>query len=360
MGGTSGTQTLTVQGLPSINSDLALSTATGSDIQAHGVLELDSPASGGYAELTGGSGITLVNDGTFETLDATSQPDYIEANLTNDSGGTVTISGAMTHQDQGTTTVNNGAVTVTAAGDLAVSSGSAFTDSAGTLVDSGAMSLNDSTFTQSGGAESGGTVALSNGSTLADSAGGGAFSFENTDTLSGTIPSGQTVTVLGAPSVNTTAALASPGVTNDGTFVLDSQASGGYAQVDGSPLTNNGTFETLDATSQPDYIEVNLTNNTGATVTISGAITDQNQGTTTTNHGKFTVSSTGDLAVASGLRRSPTAPGPWSTKGPCRSTTAPSPRPGGWSRGARWPSPTDPPSRTAPAGVRSASRTPTP
>ena len=284
-------QTVTVLGVPSVNSVASLSSP---GVTNDGTFVLDSQASGGYADVNGSP---LTNNGSFETVGATSQPDYIEANLTNDSGAVVTISGATTRQDEATTTVNNGSFTVEAAGALLLTGAAAFTDSGGTLVDTGTMTVSGSTFTQSGGVESGGTVALSNSSTLADGAGGGAFSFENTDTLSGTIPAGQTVSVLGVPSVNSYATLASPGVTNDGTFVLDSQTSGGFAGVEGSPMTNNATFETVGATSQPDYIEANLTNDSGGVVTISGATTRQDEATTTTNDGTFAVADGGKIAL---------------------------------------------------------------
>jgi hypothetical protein len=298
LGGPSGAQTLAVQGAPSVNTTLTLSAAAGSDIETHGVLELDTPANDGYAALEGGSGVTLTNNGTFKTLDATTNTDYIEANLVNN--GTVSIAGASTHQDEGTTTTNNGTFTVTSAGDLALSAASSFTNSGGTLADSGTVTLNNSTFTQSGGVESGNTVALSNSSTLDDSAGGGLFSFENTDTLSGTIPTGQTVSVLGVPTVNSGATLASAGVTNNGTFVLDAQSNGGYARVNGGTLTNNGTFKTLDASTETDYIESNLTNDSDGTVSIAGASTRQDEATATTNNGSFTVANGGNLALSGG------------------------------------------------------------
>ena len=311
LGGTSGTQTVDVSGTSGVNSSLTLATTTGSDINAHGVFEIDSVSGGGYAEVynNGTTGVTLTNNGTFETEGATSNPDYIEVNLTNDSGGKVTISGATTDQNDGTLTTNNGSFTVGATAGLALTGSSSFTQSAGTLTDTGAMTLSGGTFTQSGGTESAHAVGLFNGATLADSAGAGSFTIENTDTLSGTIPSSQTVTVVGASGVNSIATLTA-NVTNDGTLILDSVPSGGYAELynngtAGVTLTNKGTFEAEGATSNPDYIEANLTNDSGGTVTISGETTDQNDDTLTTNNGSFTITAAtqsvpaGDLVLTS-------------------------------------------------------------
>ena len=65
------------------------------------------------------------------------------------------------------------------------------------------MSENSGTFTESGGAESGNPVVLTGG-TLADSAGPGSFLTQGTVTLTGTIPSGQTVTVDGSAGNSST------------------------------------------------------------------------------------------------------------------------------------------------------------
>lgn len=300
LGGSSGTQTLDIAGGAGTNAELTLDTATGSNVKAHGLLELDSPANDGYGAIGGGNGVTLTNDGTFETEDATTNIDYIDVNLTNDSGAKVVINGGTTDLDEGTTTTNNGTFTISSAtpGSLDLSSSSVVVNSGGTFADNGSVSLNSSSWTQSGGSETGGTIGLSNNSSMTDSAGAGSFSFINSDTLSGTVASGQTMTVIGPVGQNSILSLASPGVTNKGTFVLDSQANGGYADVGGSPLTNNGTFETIGATTNTDYIEANLTNSSTGTVSIAGASTLQDHATTTVNKGSWTVTSTGGLSLS--------------------------------------------------------------
>jgi len=297
LGATSGQQTLDVSGAGT-QSTLSLSTATGSDIAGHGVLEIDNGT--GNAILAGGSTVTLANDGSFETLGTTGANDFLRVNLTNDSGGTVDVAGASTLQDSGTTTTNNGSFTVASGDSLDLSSSSNFTDSGGTLANKGSLDLSGGTFTQSGGTESGNAVQLSS-STLTDSAGAGSFSLVSSDNLAGTIPSGQTVTVLGSSATGQADTTLAAGVTNHGTLALNSQPTANAILAGGNTvtLTNNGTFETLGATTAADYLRTNLTNTAGGTVDISGVTTFQDSGTTTTNNGSFTVASGDSLDLSS-------------------------------------------------------------
>jgi hypothetical protein len=294
LGGPSGTQTLSIQAPAGHNAQLTLSATPGSDVGPNGVLQLDSLAGGGTATLGGGSTATLTNDGVFATLDASSNQDYIRANLTNDAGGTVTIGGASTVQDSGTTTVNGGSMTVTASGALSVTGGSVITNN-GTVTDTGSITLNNSTWNQNG-AESGNTVALFNSSTLADTSGAGSFSLTDTENLSGTIPSGQTVNVLALSGHNADAVLAAT-VVNNGTLLLSMPSPGGSAQLSGAgSLTNNGSFQT-SGSANTVYVRVNVTS--AGSVTINGTDTRQDSNTTFTNNGTFTVGSGATYAVSS-------------------------------------------------------------
>src|ERR1700681_4660075 len=295
-GGATGTQTLNVDGSVG-NSDLALAAA--STVSSNGVLAL-VPANLGFADVSG-AGLTVASGGTLSTaLVASSQPAYIETPVTNQSGGTVTIGAADTRQDFGTLTTNSGAFTVASGGTLALSTGSSFTDAAGTLTVTGTLSETGGTFTQSGGTESGNPVAL-NTATLADSAGTGSFGFTGTSTLTGTIPSGQTVSVNGTIG---NANLTVTGVTDSGTLA-EVPANAGFANIVGSgaglTVASGGTLSTaLVASSQPAYIETPVTNQSGGTVTIGAADTRQDFGTLTTNSGAFTVASGGTLALSTG------------------------------------------------------------
>ncbi len=291
-GGASGTQTLQVDG-----ANVILDMASASTVDNNGVLSL-SPA-GAYADINGTGGLTVASGGVLSTSGGSgSQPAYIETPVTNQSGGTVTIGAPDTRQDSGTLTTNSGTFTVTSAGNLALTAGSSFTDSAGTLTVTGVLSDNG-TFTQSGGTESGNPVTIGGGS-LIDSAGTGAFDVVAGTTLSGTIPSGQTVTVDGS-STNVILAMPHP-VIDAGTLIL--KPAGAYADINGTgglTVASGGVLSTSGGSgSQPAYIDTPVTNQSGGTVTIGAPDTRQDSGTLTTNSGTFTVTSAGNLALTAG------------------------------------------------------------
>ena len=89
-------------------------------------------------------------------------------------------------------------------------------------------------------------------------------------------------------------------MTNNGTLVLDSELSGGYADVDGGTLTNNGLFKTAADSSNDTYIQANLTNTSTGTVTIASSNSQQNEATTTTNDGLFSVADGGVITLSGG------------------------------------------------------------
>ncbi len=302
-------QTVDAIGNPSENVEVTL----GSNVTNHGTFELDSgtAAGSGFAMLyQSSSDFTFTNAATFETLGATVNDDYLRADITNDSGATITIDGAATHEDGGngaTTFTNDGTLSVGASGGLTVSSNCSFTQSAGTLTNSGSFTVNGGTFTQSGGTESGTAISITS-STLVDSAGGGSFDLFDSDTLSGTLPAGQTVDAIGTPSSNVEVTLGG-NVTNNGTFELDSETASGsgfamlYQSSSDFTFTNSGTgtFETLGATISPDYLRADITNDSGGTFTIDGAMTHEDGGngaTTFTNDGTLSVGAAGGLAVS--------------------------------------------------------------
>ena len=299
LGGTSGTQTLNVDGT-STSVSLSFGASTTSTVASTGVLAMTSSTSG-YSELSGPTTSVLTNSGSLTTSSASgADPCYIETPLTNQSGGTVTIGAPDTRQDDSTTTTNSGTFTVASTGHYAVSGGG-FTDASGAaLTLTGTMIQNGGTFTQSGGIESGNPVQIES-VTLADSTGTGSFDVVGSSTLNGTIPSGQTVTVDGS-TTSVTVAFPS-GVTDDGILAMDSSTHG-YANINGAgglTVASGGSLTTSSASgADPCYIETPLTNQSGGTVTIGAPDTRQDDSTTTTNSGTFTVASTGHYAVSGG------------------------------------------------------------
>ena len=274
-----------------------------------GTLTLKDKSTSVSAELSNGSvsGTTLINNGTFKTKGAAGEADDIDADLTNDSGGTVAISAALTNEVAYANITNNGTFTIGSSGALDETGGSeastTFTQSGGTLSNTGTILLNSATFTESGGAETGNPVELTDFSSLVDSAGAGACTLMNNASLSGTIPAGQTITVLGDTAEGFGSANLATNVTNDGTLTLNSEDSGDYAQIyaesSSTEFTNDGTFDTTASNGGDDVINAVTTNAAGGTTNI-GALTHADAYQDITNNGTFNVTATGDLAASGG------------------------------------------------------------
>jgi Bacterial Ig-like domain (group 3)/Divergent InlB B-repeat domain len=135
--------TVAVSGTIAAAETVTLAAATGlnavadaaSGLVNNGTIVLDSQAgsSSGYANL---EGTTVTNNGTIDSqVESTNNLDYLEANLTNSSTGTVEIKSGVLRQDHATTTTNGGDVIVDVPGAFDLTNGSAlFTEqSTGTL-----------------------------------------------------------------------------------------------------------------------------------------------------------------------------------------------------------------------------------
>jgi hypothetical protein len=280
---TSGTQTFEINGgnFPSTQDD---------EVESGGVLSL-VPSSSSDADFTGGGSNDLTIDAGGE-LASSGTTEEADIGLPMDNQGTVTL-GATTTVDSAATT-NEGSFSVSNGATLNESGG--FTDSSGTLVVNGTFDAANN-FTQSGTTESGNPVTLSG--TLADSAGTGAFTLvPSGPSITGTIPTGQTVTVLGTNAVVGTS---SSGVTDDGTLNLITttgsdadvsanstwpgltvaagatlSTSGTLHQADiGAPILNQGTVTfgaTTNVVTQDATNSGTLTVMSGSSVTTSGAV----------------------------------------------------------------------------------------
>ena len=140
-------------------------------------------------------------------------------------------------------------------------------------------------------------MTFTGGVTFNDSTGGGAFVAESSNTITGTVPSGQSVAATGSVLGNGVLSV-SGAVTNNETITLDSTSSAQYANMTGSgTLTNNGLVKTVQDPGNIRYIEVNLTNGLTGTVEIAAADTRQDTGTHTINNGTWLV----DPGGATGL-----------------------------------------------------------
>ena len=87
-----------------------------------GTLTLKDKSTSVSAELSNGSvsGTTLINNGTFKTKGAAGEADDIDADLTNDSGGTVATTAALTNEVAYANITNNGTFTIGSSGALDV------------------------------------------------------------------------------------------------------------------------------------------------------------------------------------------------------------------------------------------------
>jgi hypothetical protein len=125
----------------------------------------------------------------------------------------------------------------------------------------------------------------------------------NGGNITGTIPSGQTVTVNGSSgNSNVVVGSMSAGVTDDGSLV-EAPSSSGYADLTanntwpGLTIGSGGALTTTGATNTA-YIETAIAVNSGGTVTISAPDSRYDQNTLWTNSGTVQVTATGHLAIS--------------------------------------------------------------
>ena len=285
-------QTVNILGTAPANASVTLS----GTVVNNGTLALDSQSSGAFALMQSGA---LTNNGLLHTVQGGGNVRYLRSAVTNTPSGTIQIGAAGTIQDSGGSTVNQGALVVDAGGAEDVSGTSITTQPGSTISVAGSLSVSGGTFNAAGGAFTGNPIVLS-GSTLNDSAGTGAFDLVSSDTLSGTIPAGQTVRVLGTAPANASTTLGAPSVTNNGTLVLDSTASGAFSLVQGNTLLNNGALKVLQGAGNARYLRIPITNAAGGTFEISSSTAFQDVSTATINDGLFTLLDGANLSVSGG------------------------------------------------------------
>ena len=292
--GDTGTQTLDVQGTPAGGTS-TLTLAAASTIAPGAELILDNTAGGDWADLAGAS---VTNDGTIQSRVEGSSNNFLEAPVVNNGDGQIDVLSGELRQDQATTTTNDGTITVSAggagvlAGALTLTNASAVLVNSGSLSNSGRVALSaGASFTQTAGALTGQPVAITAG-TLSDTAGTGAFDLLGNSNLSGTIPAGQTVTVLGNASGTASTTLTGP-VTNNGTLILDNTTGGDWASVTGATLTNNATIKSQVEGSSNNFLEAPVLNETTGNINILTGELRQDHATTTTNKGTITTNAAG-------------------------------------------------------------------
>jgi hypothetical protein len=328
LGGSSGHQTLDIEGQSSISDsneqlnvvslDVSGATAT---INPAGTLMLDATASNRYGKTSGedtpGGEATfagsIVNEGHIESqVEDGAFHNNLESGVTNEADGSIQVSSGALHVGYPNTYSvsgsNDGVVTVDPGASLQLSSGDPSGANAyendGSVVNDGSITVSggEAKWTQSGGSVSGDEVVLQNGATLADSAGSGAFLGNHGSlTVTGTIPAGQTVTVRGEPfssggetSYSTTLSGGGKELVNDGTLVLNptgtGEVSGGGVNVEAGAIHNNGLIdnETETATRVTQLLD-GVANGPSGRFQVNGGILQANNGAATTNEGLVTV-----------------------------------------------------------------------
>jgi hypothetical protein len=302
-------------------SDLAANNSV--TVDSGGTLLLDSTAinvagggvpagatSGGQAKLyvgndptSGQPTPTLTNHGTIdaETDPGTSFGEFIQGSIQN-AGSLTSASGTLTLQDSNSlASSNSGTMTIDTGAATMFTGGPGFTNS-GQITAAGSLtltSLNPQTWMQSGGSVSGNTVSLYNGDTLVYSSGTGSFAFgsgNEENSLSGTIPAGQTVTLDAGSTGNGNNGLALDGtVTNNGTLALDAGTSAvGNPEVDSGPsggkLVNNATVDLLDSSAtQSDLFRADLTNSAAGVIDLQSGTTNFDGGNALLNQGTLLI-----------------------------------------------------------------------
>ncbi len=324
--GGAGTQTLDILGRGSTsNSNEQVSTTflsiTGpSTIAKHGALILDSTdggstlpgnPQGGYAALSGGGAITSYGQIETEvqnTTNKTANITQIAPMLTIEPSGSLhDVSGALSVDG----ITNDGSVMLGSKASLVLTgmqgfgSGASFAND-GKVVNGGSITADQNgggiTWSQLGGSISGNPVKLEGNTKLVDKAGPGKFLVDLIGaTLTGTVPRGQTITVLGA-SYNsggneyygTTLGLDGGSVTNDGTIVLaavgNKNTSGGPATINNGALRNNGALTAkVQDPSWSVQLQAPLANAHSGTISVlEGSLVDS-AGGTATNDGTIRV-----------------------------------------------------------------------
>jgi hypothetical protein len=285
-------QMVSAEALPSHNAQIDIF----GTVLNEGALLLDSPAGGGVAELVEAEGSSKIDSsGVLRSQSESSAIDHLKVALTNEASGVVEVKSGELRQDQNTTTVNEGVFQVESGAVFAATTSTDMVVNEGSLVAGGLVSLSgDASWRQEAGsaAQSGNPVEIFNSGALTDVSGGGSFDLLDTAGLSGTIPSGQTVSAQALSGHNATVQLSGGEVTNDGTFVLDEPSAGSAAVVGGTTFLNKGVIEAQAALSTDvNYLEAPLTNAASGVVEVKSGELRQDHNTTTVNEGVFQVES---------------------------------------------------------------------
>ena len=111
----------------------------------------------------------------------------------------------------------------------------------------------------------------------------------------------QTVEIDGSATSVIMSVTAESYVESGGVLTLD-PATNGYAMINGTggslDVQSGGTLSTSGSTTNPAYLRVPITNESGGTVSLGASVNDQDSDTLTTNDGSFSVLTNGSLTLS--------------------------------------------------------------
>jgi filamentous hemagglutinin len=297
IGGSSGSQTLSVGSTCSFN---AVLTTSGLTIGAQGALSLTN-ADGCANNVTLSGPVT--NSGTITAVKAIGGQRNLQGNLTNK--GTLAINGT-TPAFSGTKSLltNEGAINLAEGAQLTVSSSNSVTNgTGGKIVGTGTGDLfmgAGTTFTQGAGTTSGTQpVFVDDGTLTYTGSGASLIKLRGTDTLGGNVSTGQSLVLESTCSENqlTTAGAS---FANAGSLSLtngDGCASNLTLALAEGTLTNTGTITTVPAIGGQRNLQGNLTNK--GTLAINANSAYNAKGAALLNEGAINLAEGVQLSVSS-------------------------------------------------------------
>jgi fibronectin-binding autotransporter adhesin len=296
IGGSSGTQTLSVGSTCSFN---AVLTTSGLLIGAQGALSMTN-ADGCASNVTVSGPVT--NAGTITTVKAIGGQRNLQGNLTNK--GTLAINGTTPAFNGSKFLLSNeGAINLAEGAQLSVSNASAVTNATGgKVVGTGTGNLlmgKETTFTQGAGTTSGTQPVFVDDGTLAYTGSGASLiRLRGTDTLSGSLSSGQLLSLESTCGENL-AATAAASFSNAGSITLtngDGCADNVTLALSEGTLTNTGTITTEFVHGGQRNLQGSLTNK--GTIAINANSAYNAKGAALLNEGAINLAEGVQLSVS--------------------------------------------------------------
>ena len=283
LGGSSGTQTLSVASSCSLNQ--VLTTTAGLTIEAHGALTMTNVETCANSVTLAGP---LLNGGTLTAEPAHGGQRNLQGNLTNK--GTIAVNANTSFNGAKDTLANEGTIALATGATLTASNESTVTDAAGTIASTGTGDLfvRSGTFNQGAGNTSGEPVYVDDGAVHFTGAGAASVAVRGTSTLVGEeLAKGQKLTIQS--TCGEQGNLSGGALLNNGTIVLTS-ADGCGNQADlllglSRLLNKGGTIDVENPDGGQREIEAELVNEktlsiaAGDTLKVYGPYTQSKRGT---------------------------------------------------------------------------------